>query len=109
MIFLPNRTTSKIQPLDAGVIAVLKKYYRSRQYKIALDLKQDEGTADMYKVSLLTAITWVHEIWAQMPASVLHNCWCKTCIITADQESVLEEVELVRTRVLKVKTIVLVN
>ena len=38
IIFLPPNTTSKIQPLDAGIIAAFKKRYISYQFQNASDL-----------------------------------------------------------------------
>ncbi len=80
--------------IDAGVIAVLKKRYRKKQMERALDLLDGENTSSLYKVDLLTAIMWVCEIWDGMEPSILHNCWCKTGIIKADQGAVGEEMRI---------------
>ena len=38
ILFLPPNTTSRIQPMDAGIIASYQKYYLSLQLRLALDL-----------------------------------------------------------------------
>ncbi|KAG3080163.1 hypothetical protein PI124_g18968 [Phytophthora idaei] len=39
VVLLPPSTTSKIQPLDAGIIASLKRRYRQRQLQQAHDVE----------------------------------------------------------------------
>ena len=52
ILFLPPNTTSKLQPLDAGIIASLKVRYRSMQYESALD-RTEIGAKDIYSVLML--------------------------------------------------------
>ena len=47
--FLRPNTTSKLQPLDAGIIAALKTRYREKQYDHALDCI-DAGAAEYTKL-----------------------------------------------------------
>ena len=44
VIYLPKNATAFLQPLDAGVIASLKKRYRKKQYQSALSLIEDDNT-----------------------------------------------------------------
>ena len=41
VIYLPANTTSRVQPLDSGVIASLKKRYRNQQLSRAIDLLEN--------------------------------------------------------------------
>ncbi len=59
VFFMPKWTTSSRQLMDAGVISALKKRYSTKQYKRGLDLVDEDGTAKMYKIYLLTAIQWM--------------------------------------------------
>ena len=56
VLFLPKNTTLVLQPLDAGVIACVKKRYRRKQYERALGLTENEDTRDLYNMNLLQAI-----------------------------------------------------
>ncbi len=78
VIFLPKRTTSRLQPMDAGVIADIKRRYRIRKYERALDLMEGDDTYKLYQVNVLTAIEWMHEIWNEIDSTTIHNCCCKT-------------------------------
>lgn len=78
--FLPPNSTSRLQPLDAGIIAALKVRYRSQQYEHALD-RMDVNLKDIYKVDQLTAMRWVKDIWESLPSSLIFNCWCHTTLI----------------------------
>lgn len=80
--FLPANTTSKLQPLDAGIIAAWKVRYRKMQYERALDLLQDEGK-NIYKVDQLTAMKYGKALWNDLPSAVLFNCWRTTGLLDA--------------------------
>ena len=53
---LPPNTTSKLQPLDAGIISSFKRHYRQRQLEHALNVI--ELSQPPYKVDQLTAMRW---------------------------------------------------
>jgi len=56
VIALPPNTTSKLQPLDAGIIAAFKCHIHRRQLVHALDAL--ESNKNPYKVDQLTAMRW---------------------------------------------------
>ena len=56
VIALPPNTTSKLQPLDAGIISSFKRHFRHRQVCHAITLL-DAGQ-NPYKIDQLTAIQW---------------------------------------------------
>ena len=69
--FLPNRTTFKLQPLDAGIISCIRQQYSRRQIERAADLI-DEGVYDkLYDVHLKLAITWIYDIWYRLPNEMI--------------------------------------
>lgn len=78
--FLPPNTTSKIQPMDAGIIAAVKVKYRNVQYSHALD-RADADVGKIYKVDQLTAMRWMRDIWDEIPAKVISNCWNHTGVM----------------------------
>lgn len=83
--FLPPNTTSKLQPLDAGIIAAMKVRYRRRQMERAVDLL-DVGDMDIYKIykiNILTAMRWLTNIWDDLSAATIRNCWGTTGIVPA--------------------------
>lgn len=80
--FLPPNTTSKLQPLDAGIIAAMKVRYRRRQMEHAVDML-DEGVLDVYKIDILTAMRWLSSIWSSISDETIRNCWGTTGIVPA--------------------------
>ena len=78
--FLPPNTTSKIQPLDAGIRATLKVHYCRRMILHALDLS-DKGETEVYKTDVLMAMNWAKEIWNSMRHCTIQNCWGATNLI----------------------------
>ena len=78
--FLPPNTTSKLQPLDAGIIAALKSGYRERKYDHAVDCI-DAGAAEIYKIDQPTAMRWMRDCWESTTARTVSNCWCHTGLI----------------------------
>lgn len=68
ILFLPPNSTSKLQPLDAEIIATLKIKYRKIQYEHALD-RIDSGISNIYhlQVDQLTAMQWMRNTSDQHP------------------------------------------
>ena len=85
VLFLPLNCTSKIQPMNAGIIASLKVHYRRLQMEHAL-YKIDAEVKNIYKVDLLVAMRWFKKVWMEMPALVICNCWQYTLLLKPDEK-----------------------
>ena len=79
VLCLPPNTTSKLQPLDAGIIAAFKKHYRKKQVLWGLD-QLDVGE-NPYKVHQLRAMRWITAVWNTLDQSVFANCWRHTGLL----------------------------
>ena len=79
--FLPANTTFLCQPLDAGIIASVKKIFKRLQLHQALDVSVEEDTSRLYKIDLLTAIEWMRDIWSETDSEIIRNCWRKTGLL----------------------------
>ena len=73
--FLPKRTTPILQPIDLGLIASIKRKYRRRQCKHAVDLIEIGIERNLYKVDIKLAINWFYGIWDRIPKRIIRNCW----------------------------------
>ena len=91
IVFLPKNTTSRLQPLDAGIIQNFKVKYRKRLVKYVLArIQEDASTTQIVKgMDVLVAIRW-KEAWKEVSNSTIKNCFEK-CGIKGDNE--LMEVE----------------
>ena len=63
--FLPKNTTSKSQPLDAGIIANWKVLYRKRMLRYACSQVDGEKNASeiVKSIKVLMAIGWGRQAW----------------------------------------------
>lgn len=75
--YLPPKTTSVLQPLDAGFVHSLKFCYRKRQMQRALDLAVLDNKK-IYKVDPLQAMRWLQSEWSAVPVTVVQNCCSHT-------------------------------
>ena len=118
VIFLPPNVTSVYQPMDAGVIAMLKKNYR---YKLLMKMfeifEERQERRDAAKAAKMRAGTMglneghaphvrdvmdiLHEVWEEVPASKIKNCWIKSTLVSFDPpaENEADEVEVVENEV----------
>ena len=70
VIFLPKNTTSVLQPMDCGVIRMLKAYYRRRlveSHLIAFDSKSE------MQLDLLVALRFLKASGDEISATHIHN------------------------------------
>jgi len=91
ILCLPPNTTSKLQPLDAGIIAAVKRHYRRSQISYALDLL--DAAKNPYKVDQLQAMRWATGAWNNLDQSVIVNCWRHTGILSTNVESTPRPIE----------------
>lgn len=74
VLFLPAGTTSKIQPLDAGIIASFKSKYKQKFVKWLLKNYQ-EGSNNNKILSLIDAIKFISLSWYDVTQETVFNCW----------------------------------
>ncbi|XP_063587857.1 tigger transposable element-derived protein 4-like [Penaeus indicus] len=87
VIFSPN-TTSKLQPMDQGVIKTVKAVYRKLLWKaLLLKLEDcDSVTEIIREVSVLDAVNWIYAAWQQLPPVTIEKCFRKAGF-TIDMDS----------------------
>lgn len=81
--FLPPNTTSKLQPLDGGIIRTLKAHYRRRQALRTLEQFNRVSQSELGKqLDILDAINMMVPAWeVDVSATTIANCW-KHCGLT---------------------------
>lgn len=72
LVFLPPNTSSKLQPMDQGVIHSLKSHYR----KIMLmKMLEEVDSGKEFSVSILDAINFIHLAWQKVTRETIANCF----------------------------------
>lgn len=76
ILFLPPKSTSRIRPIDADIIAifiaVFIAIYRKRQLQHPTILN-NKGVAKLYEVHQLKAMQWVVDTWQNLPSWIHLN------------------------------------
>lgn len=78
--FFPANTTSKLQPMDQGIIQTLKLKFRNRQLKKMvreMDHSSKCGSEILKNISLLDAIYWIDKSWKEVETSTIVKCYKK--------------------------------
>lgn len=97
VVFLPKNTTSRLQPLDAGIIQSFKIKYRKKLVKHVLArINDDHSATDIVKsVSILQAIRWLQQSWKEVASLTIKNCFEKCGIVKLSEKlTELEENDL---------------
>ncbi|KAK4520389.1 uncharacterized protein ATC70_008523 [Mucor velutinosus] len=105
LIFLPANTTSKLQPLDAGIIANFKAQFRWHQYYRAVNKYLAGVSLDLteeYRMDEVDALYFLADSWIKVKPQTIQNCWDHTKILDfkfaqrqrVDSEDVLPSFEL---------------
>ena len=81
LVFLPPNTTSKIQPMDQGIIQSMKlKFHKRQSRKILADMDKhkDMCSSELLKlINVLDAIYWVKSSWDEVEPSTIVKCFKK--------------------------------
>ena len=85
MIFVPKNTTSRPQPLDAGIIQNSKAKYQKRLVKYVLARIQDDACATQIVkgVDVLVGNWRLQEAWKEVTNLTIKSCF-KKCSIKRD-------------------------
>ena len=83
IIFLPANTTSKLQPLDLGIIQNFKVHYRHLflSYVLSKIDTCETATEVINSINILIAIRWVGQAWAKVKAETVSKCFRKAGIL----------------------------
>lgn len=82
--FFPANTTSKLQPLDQGIIHNFKTFYRKEIVKLILESLDNQLTAN---ITVLTAILLIDKAWRAVTPLTILNCFKKSGFIKEAQEN----------------------
>ena len=80
VVFLPKKnTTSRLQPLDAGIIRNFKLKYRKKLLKFVISRINDnvKATDIIQEVDVLKAISWIKSAWGEVSEETIVNCFKK--------------------------------
>ena len=77
VVFLPANTTSRLQPLDLGIIKNFKFHYRQLFLQYVLTKIEECDTASQVAESLnvLKAIHFVSEAWEKVKPETICKCF----------------------------------
>ena len=91
LIFLPPNITSHTQPMDQGIIRVLKAIYRSLAVrKLILVLEKKEP---ILKFLILSAMYMLKKAWDAISNQTFTNCFRKSGISEKDAEKAVNDEE----------------
>ncbi len=102
VVFLLPNVTSVYQPIDAGVIAMVKKNYRYRLLQRMLDTYQERqqlceaakttkmrtgimGLDEGHAPHLKDVMDILNDVWNEITPLKVKNCWVKTTLISVDK------------------------
>ena len=74
VVFLPPNSTSKMQPLDRGIIRVFKAQYKKQWLQYMLQEFEEERDPSK-TFNLLKAIRYMVQAWQAVSQQTIANCW----------------------------------
>lgn len=93
IIFFPPNTTSKVQPLDQGIIRTFKAHYRSRLVKRVINMCTLASTPEQVTISALDAVDWIAVAWKSVTQSTILNTFTKAGFQRHDPSNAADETE----------------
>lgn len=84
VVFLPPNMTSKLQPLDQGVIKNLKHHYRKKCVQRLL--RNVETGKQLNDINLLDAVVMLQKSWDDVTEKTIANCFRKAGFVKTEFE-----------------------
>jgi hypothetical protein len=91
--YLPPNTTSRLQPMDMGVIHTLKANYRRKLVRRMIAIFEAKGSCIPRDINLYEAIIMLSNAWNEMNPTVIRNCFKKCGFIS--NEEITTTIELI--------------
>jgi hypothetical protein len=93
LIFLPVSSTSRLQPLDQGIIQTFKILYRRRMLRSLV--ARMNGTTSVtqlaHQITVCDAITWVKSAWMEVKPSIAQRLFAMCGVKTEQANVTLED------------------
>ena len=82
VVFLPKNTTSKLQPLDVGIVRNFKLKYCKKILKFVVSRINDnvKATVIIQEIDVLKAISWIKSAWGEVSEEAIVKCFKKSGI-----------------------------
>ena len=90
-VFLSKNSTSRLRPLDAGVIKNFKVKYRQlllRHVLALIDSSTLAASAIARAVDVLTAIRWIRQAWNDVKPRTIVNCFAHCGAVPIEDDTV---------------------
>ena len=90
IVFFPPNCTSRLQPLDLGIIQTFKlKYMKLMLTHVVSKIDDCDSATEVCKsVDLLQAIRWIGQAWETVSESTIKKCFVKAGLLSADESLV---------------------
>lgn len=87
LIFLPPNTTSRLQPMDMGVIHSLKSLYRLKIARKLLALLECKPNPTVKDINLYEGLMMLKSAWDEVSKKTIRNCFIKSGLKFNENES----------------------
>lgn len=90
VVFLPPNCTSKLQPLDLGIIQSFKlKYTKLMMTHVISQIEDCETAGDVCKsINVLEAIRWIAQAWEAVEPSTIVKCFTRAGVLDKERNVV---------------------
>jgi hypothetical protein len=87
LVFLPPNTTSRLQPMDQGIIHCLKSYYRRKFVQKLIAIIDAKQIPTAKSIDLFDAINFLNSSWNDVSLNTIQNCFKKSGFIISNSDN----------------------